>query len=311
MLVLANSFLSLKAKIYAMKASDILKDYPSFDDLQSKSVALESILKNAIQYKTEEHLKTIFSLIDLTSLDVTDTTKKVADMCKKVNSFNESYPDMANVASICIYPALVDTVKHELMAKRVGITSVIGGFPASQTYIEVKELETEIAVLEGATEVDIVMSVGKFLEGKYKKVAREINDISKVLSKAHLKVILETGALSNDQVFLASLLAIRAKADFIKTSTGKFSPAATPMAVYTMCLAIKAQYMQSGKMIGIKPAGGIATAEDALAYYAIVKEVLGDEWLDARYFRIGASRLANNLLEDIALIEGKEFAPHF
>ncbi len=294
-----------------MKNSELLKDFPAYTDLFKDSLDLDRIVKDCGTLKTVDNLKAIFSLIDLTTLDVTDTSAKVAGMSKKVNEFAASFPEMPNVASICVYPALVETVKHHLNTRGVGITSVIGGFPASQTCIEVKELETEIAILDGATETDIVMSVGRFLEEQYKTVHSELRDIKELLGKVHLKVILETGALSDEQIYGASVLSIKAGADFIKTSTGKFSPAATVNAVYIMCHAIKAHFQSTGKMVGIKPAGGIATADEALPYYAVVKEVLGEAWLTPKYFRIGASRLANNLLEDIAKMEGKDYQPYF
>ena len=195
---------------------------------------------------------------------------------------------------------MVENVKNELKAKNVRIASVAAGFPASQTFLSVKAAEAELAVSKGANDIDIVISLGKFLEGNFDVVAQEIRIVKEAIADAHLKVILESGLMKDlNDVYKASLIAIQSGADFIKTSTGKESPAATLEAVYVMCKAIKEHYDKTGKQIGIKPAGGIATSEEAFSYYAIVRAVLGEKWLNAKYFRIGASRLANNLLNDI------------
>jgi len=255
---------------------------------------------NSHQFANSETLKKIFNLIDLTSLNTEDNTENIKSMALKVSDFNNHYSEMPNVAAICVYPSMVSCIKNNLTAKGLGLASVGGGFPSSQTFLNIKIEECKQAVEAGATEVDIVLSVGKFFEEDYEYCFKEIKDIKTAIGDAHLKVILESGTLkSYEQIWQASILAMEAGADFIKTSTGKQSPAATTDAVYVMTKAIKAFYEASGKKIGIKPAGGIGTKEDALAYYSIVKENLGDEWLNNDLFRIGASRLANNLLTDI------------
>lgn len=286
----------------------------NFADYQSAKAAypeLQSIL-NQLSEPTEADLQLLFSCIDLTSLEVTDDTAKIRSMCEKVNGLKEAFPDMPSVASVCVYPSLIEVVKSTLTNKKMGITSVAGGFPSSQTSIEVKELETEIALLDGANEIDIVMSVGKFLAGKHREVSSEIKSIKSLMKKAHLKVILETGCLGSEEaVYQASLLALEAGADFIKTSTGKVNPAASPEAMYAMCIALKEYQKQSGQIRGIKPAGGIAETQDAMVYLGILKALCGEEWQTPKYFRLGASRLANHLLNDWSKLKGIEFKPYF
>ena len=258
------------------------------------------IANNSHQYATTENLKTLLSLIDLTSLNTEDNKTRIKAICKKVNNVKKHYPDIPNVAAVCVFPALVMCVKDNLNVPETGIASVGGGFPSSQTFLDIKIDECKKAVEAGATEVDIVLSVGEFFEENYAYCFNEIKSIKTVIGNNHLKVILESGALRSPQeIWKASILAMEVGADFIKTSTGKQSPAATTEAVYVMTKAISAFYKATGKKIGIKPAGGISTPEDALAYFAIVKENLGDEWLNSKLFRIGASRLANNLLTAI------------
>lgn len=266
------------------------------------------ITKESEKLGTVENLKTLLSIIDLTTLNTQDTNAKVSAMCEKVNDFENHFPGYKNVAAICVYPSFVELVKNSLNNKKFNIASVTGGFPSSQTFIAVKLAETTIAVEKGATEVDMVISVGKFLENDYQKVSDEIVLIKTAAGKAHVKVILETGAIpSYNEMYVASMLAMEAGADFIKTSTGKMEPAATPEAVLVMVHAIKEYVSKTGRMVGIKPAGGVVTPEQALIYFAIVKEVLGEKWLNPEYFRLGASRLANNLLSKIQEIEtGKE-----
>lgn len=288
-----------------------LKAYPELTDLKNKFANIDSVITTPETKISSNILKTIFSLIDLTTLDVTDTKGKVKQMCDKVNSFQKDFPDIPNIAAICVYPALIKTVKENINIKNINIASVIGGFPASQTYIEVKVLETNMAVKNGATEADMVISVGKLFEGNYKEIFDEISILKSSLGKAHLKVILETGALTDEQIYISSLIAIEAGADFIKTSTGKINPAATPNAAYIMCLAINEFHLKSGKKIGFKPAGGIATSSEAYIYYNIVNYILGDDWLNNSLFRIGASRLANNLLSDIANVDGYKFSGQY
>lgn len=258
-------------------------------------------------------LKSIFNLIDLTSLNTTDNDNKINAMVEKVNLFADHYPNSPNVAAICVYPNFVSTVKKQLRVKDVKIAAVSAGFPSSQTFLAVKLAETNLAIEKGADDVDIVMSVGKFLNKEYQEVANEISLIKSVCKQAHLKVILETGAMPNDEtIYNASMLSMEAGADFIKTSTGKQEPAATYEAVYVMVNAIKDYYEKTGKMVGIKPAGGIVTVKQALVYYVIVKNILGEKWLNNHYFRIGASRLANNLLTRMNELKGiKEDVKYF
>ena len=219
---------------------------------------------------------------------------------EKVNEFDDKYPDLKNVAAICVYPNFAKIVNDTLQVENVGIACVSGGFPSSQTFQEVKVAETAMAIHDGATEIDIVLSVGKFLSGDYEGVCDEIQELKSVCGDKHLKVILETGALATaENIKKASILSIYSGADFIKTSTGKESPAATPEAAYVMCQTIKEYYQKTGRKIGFKPAGGINTVYDALVYYTIVKELLGEEWLNNELFRLGTSRLANLCLSEI------------
>ncbi len=248
--------------------------------------------------------KTCLSLIDLTSLNSTDTTAEIVGLTNKVNNFNASYPQLPNVAAICISPAMVSTVSNRLSLPEIQIASVAAGFPMSQTFIEVKVAEVALCVLDGATEIDVVISIGKFLEENYDEVLEELIELKAACRTAHLKVIIESGALKTaSNIKKASLLGLASGADFIKTSTGKIPVAATLEATYIMCTAIKEWYDKTGDKIGYKPAGGIVTTEDAVKHYTLVKHILGDEWLNNKLFRFGASRLANNLLTSI---EGKE-----
>ena len=279
-------------------------DFLSEDINQKVSV----IGNNSHQFATTDNLKKVFSLIDLTSLNTEDNTENIKSMALKVNDFKNHYSDMPNVAAICVYPSMVDCVSSNITVSDLGIASVGAGFPSSQTFLKIKIEECKQAIADGATEIDIVLSVGKFFEGDYEFCFNEIKDIKSAIGDNHLKVILESGALkSHQQIWEASILSMEAGADFIKTSTGKQNPAATLDAVYVMTKAIKAFHDVTGKKIGIKPAGGIGTKEDALAYFSIVKENLGEEWLNSELFRIGASRLANNLLTDIYQKEIKYF----
>lgn len=245
--------------------------------------------------------------IDLTTLNGDDTTAKVEGMAHKVNEFKKHFPNVPNVAAMCVYPALVETV-HATLTEPIGIAAVAAGFPASQTFIEVKVAEATMAVQAGATEIDIVISVGKFLEGRYQEVYDEIAEIKAAIRSAHLKVILETGALKTaENIYKASILAMAAGADFIKTSTGKIAVNATPEATFVMCNAIRDWKEKTGSKVCFKPAGGVSTTEEAVQHYTIVKEVLGKEWLNNESFRFGASRLANNLLTSIVGSETKYF----
>ncbi len=270
----------------------------------AKGVA-EIIEKHFDENNTIDVYKKCFSFIDLTTLKETDNETNVSTMVQKVNGFEEHFPNMPQVGAICVFPSMVSTVKSTL-TESLGIASVAAGFPASQTFIEIKIAETSMCVLEGASEIDVVISVGKFLEGRYEEVYEELTEIKSACQRAHLKTILETGALQTaSAIRKASILAMQAGSDFIKTSTGKIPVAATLEATYIMCHAIKDWYDKTGVKVGYKPAGGIATTEDAVKHYTLVKNILGEEWLNNSYFRIGASSLANKLLSSI---EGKEVA---
>lgn len=272
----------------------------TFDNSQLES-DLNAILTNAKTiYNNNEYKKLALSLIDLTTLNSTDTPEKVKNFTQKVNEFPIHFPELENVAAICVYPNMVKWVEETLQLPEVNIAAVSGGFPSSMTFTKVKVEETKLAIKAGADEIDIVLALSHFLSGDFQEAHNDISAIKSAMGDVHLKVILETGALSSpEDIWKASMLAINAGADFIKTSTGKVNPAATPMAAYIMCLAIAFHYEQTGEKIGFKPAGGIVTSEDALMYVSIVNEVLGEEWLNPLLFRIGASRLANNLLSDI------------
>jgi len=271
-------------------------------ELNDEQVKLE-VQQILDQHFTSNHHKAVYqqclNCIDLTSLNSTDTDAQIISMVQKVNDFPKHYPELPNVGAICVYPSMVEVVKDQL-TEPLGIASVAAGFPSSQTFIEIKIAETSMAVMEGATEIDVVISIGKFLTGKYDEVREELAEIKSACRDAHLKVIIESGALgSATNIKKASVLSMSAGADFIKTSTGKMPVAATPEATYIMCTAIKEWYEQTGEKIGYKPAGGIVTTDDAITHYSIVKSVLGEEWLNNKLFRIGASRLANNLLSSI------------
>lgn len=241
-------------------------------------------------------LKRVYGWIDLTTLTTLDTKETVWQMVEKVNAFEGISPDMSNVAAICTYPVFTATVKQALTAQDVKIAAVSAGFPSSQTFPEVKVAETAMAVMAGADEIDIVMNLGCLMEDAYEEVADEIAEIKDACRDAKLKVILETGALSTpDNIRRATILALYSGADFIKTSTGKGYPGATLEAVYTICRVIKQYHKLSGRKVGVKVSGGIRSAEDAVKYYTIVKELLGDEWLTKEYFRIGASSLVADI----------------
>lgn len=276
------------------------------DKIARETAAL--IEKHLSENDTAEVKKFLFHCIDLTTLKCTDSEQSVMKFTEKVNEFDNKYPDLDNVAAICVYPNMAEIVNDTLEADHVNIACVSGGFPSSQTFTEVKVAETAMALHAGADEIDIVIPVGKFLEGDYEGMCDEIEELKEVCGDKHLKVILETGALKTaSNIKKASILSMYSGADFIKTSTGKENPAATPEAAYVMCNAIKEYHRETGRKIGFKPAGGINTVKDALTYYTIVKEVLGKEWLNNQLFRLGTSRLANLLLSDILGQETKFF----
>lgn len=252
--------------------------------------------------------KFLMGSIELTTLKTTDSDESVLAFTERVNQFDEEYGDLPHLATICVYPCFARTVSETLEVDGVEVACVSGSFPSSQAAIEVKIAETALALRDGATEIDIVMPVGKFLSGDYEGVCDDINELKQVCGDKAMKVILETGCLKTaSNIKKASILSMYAGADYIKTSTGKLEPAATPEAAYVMCQAIKEYYDETGIQVGFKPAGGINSVMDALIYYTIVKEVLGEKWLTNKWFRLGTSRLANMLLSEITGKETKFF----
>ena len=286
------------------KIDELFKQYNFSLSDDAVKLNIQEILSSRYEENSNVAVyKQCLSQIDLTSLNGTDTHAEIISMVEKVNGFKAEFPHLPNVGAICVYPALVPVVKAHL-TENIGIAAVSAGFPASQTFIEVKVAETAMCVMEGATEIDVVISIGKFLSGDYLEVYEELSEIKAACREAHLKVILETGALvSASNIKRAAILAMASGADFIKTSTGKIPVAATLEATYVMCQAIKEWHEKTGVKISYKPAGGIVTTEDAVKHFSLVKAILGDEWLNKTMFRFGASRLANNLLSSI---EGKE-----
>ena len=291
------------------KYNDALALYPTpLTDEQAKTRTATIMEKYVAENNTPEVKKLLFNCIDLTTLKTEDSEESVLKFTERVNELDNEHPDLKNVAAICVYPNFAKIVSQSLEVESVNVACVSGGFPSSQTFTEVKVAETALALADGATEIDIVIPVGKFLSGDYEGMCDEIEEIKSICGDRHLKVILETGALKSvDNIWKASILAMYSGADFIKTSTGKQEPAATPEAAYVMCQAIKAYHEKTGRKVGFKPAGGINSVGEALVYYTIVKEVLGKEWLNNTLFRIGTSRLANLLLSDIIGEEVKFF----
>ena len=291
------------------KYDEALAQYDTNLDDARVAAAVAALIESKVPENDRPEVKKfLFSCIDLTTLRTEDSDERVMQFTQNVNRFEETYPDLKNVAAICVYPNFAEIVRATLEVEGVNIACVSAGFPSSQTYIEVKVAETSLALMNGADEIDVVISVGKFLAGDYETVCEEIQEIKAACRDHRLKVILETGALRNaSNIKKASILAIYSGADFIKTSTGKQQPAATPEAAYVMCQTIREYYEKTGTRIGFKPAGGLNTVHDALVYYTIVKEVLGEEWLHPTLFRLGTSRLANLLLSDILGEETKFF----
>lgn len=292
-------------EVKSSKYDQALAKYQTdLNDEEIKSTVARIIEEKVPQNMTEEVKKFLFGSIELTTLKCTDNDENVMQFTQKVNEFDDQYPHLPHVATICVYPNFAGVVKETLDVEGVEIACVSGSFPSSQTYLEVKVAETAMALHEGATEIDMVLSVGKFLGGDYEGVTDEIEELKAVCGERKLKVILETGCLgSASNIKKASILAMYSGADFIKTSTGKEKVAATPEAAYVMCQAIREYYEETGRIVGFKPAGGINTVKDAVTYYTIVKEVLGEQWLTNDLLRLGTSRLANLLLSDI---EGEE-----
>ena len=275
------------------------------NDADIKAKVREIIATKVPENDTLDVKKFLFGSIELTTLTPTDSDVSVMAFTERVNAFDNEYPNLPHVATICVYPCFAEIVKDTLEVEGVEIACVSGSFPSSQARIEVKVAETALAVKDGATEIDIVMPVGKFLSGDIEGVCDEISELKAICGEnVPMKVILETGCLGTaSNIKKASILAMYAGADYIKTSTGKEKISATPEAAYVMCQAIKEYYEKTGIQIGFKPAGGLNTVMDAIIYYTIVKEVLGEKWLTNKYLRLGTSRLANLLLSEI---EGEE-----
>ena len=284
-----------------MEYSNILEQYaPAMSEAEVSEVVAQAKAA-AVKNENVDVYKFCLSAVDLTTLTCNDSVESVTEFAKRTVTFAEAYPQIPNVASICVYPAFVETVGLAVDGTPMRITSVGGGFPASQTFLEVKMLEVAMAVENGADEVDIVLNVGKMLTGEYDEAAAEVEMIrSEMDADVILKVIIESGALKTPELIRkASLLSMAAGADFVKTSTGKIDVAATPEAAVVMCQAIKDFYNKTGRKVGFKAAGGVKTPQDAALYYTIVEQILGEEWFSTDLFRIGASSAANNLLSAI------------
>ncbi len=264
---------------------------------ETVAAAVAKIKEKAHEYASPEVYQFLFSSIDLTTLSSEDSVKSVAKFTGRVNDFDNDFPQYKNVAAICVYSNFAEVVKTHLDVEGVDIAVVAGCFPSSQTFDAVKVADVALAVEAGADEVDIVLNLGKFRDEDYEGLSDEIIELKHTAREAKLKVILETGALkSAENIKKASILSLYSEADFLKTSTGKIYPGASLEAAWIMCQCIKEYYEKTGRKVGFKASGGVRTSEDALLYYALVKEVLGDEWLCHDLFRIGASSLANSLL---------------
>lgn len=281
-----------------------LQEYAAAPTVEEVAEKVAAAREAAKANETADVYKFCYSTIDLTTLACTDSVESVTRFARRAAEFYIDYPHIPNVASICVYPPFVETVGLAVDGTPMRITSVSGGFPASQTFLEVKVLETAMAIENGADEIDIVINVGELMAGRVDEMASEIEVLREEADEVVLKVIIESGALKTPELIRkASLLAMMAGADFVKTSTGKIDVAATPEAAVVMCEAIRDYYEKTGRKVGFKAAGGVRTAEDAALYYTIVEQTLGKEWLTPELFRIGASSVANNL---ISAIEGKE-----
>lgn len=270
---------------------------------------IEKISEKVAELRTAEIYTKIFNCIDLTTLNTTDSQKSVTNFIQRVNDFDNEYPQFPNVAAVCVFSNFAGVVRSTLEVTGVNTAVVAGGFPSGQTFTEVKVADVALAVSEGADEVDVVMNLGMLLDGAYEELCDELIEVKHAAKEAHLKVIIESGALKTPELIRnASILAMYSDADFIKTSTGKVYEGASPEAAYVMCRCIREYFEKTGKKVGFKAAGGVRSAEEALLYYAIVKEVLGEEWLNNSLFRIGASSLANSILAQMLnLSETKYF----
>ncbi|HEY5498812.1 MAG TPA: deoxyribose-phosphate aldolase [Bacteroidales bacterium] len=280
------------------KITEGLKQYTQLLESEIETKVKEILDEKLIVNSNKDVYQTILSCIDLTSLNTTDTEDSISILTEKVNDFGEKYLELPNVAAICVYPSLVKAVR-ETLTEGVEIAAVTGGFPHSQTFIEVKIAETSLAILEGASEIDIVFPIGKLLDGKNEEILEDIQELKAACMDVNLKVILESGILEIKQLQDAAIIAMESGADFIKTSTGKLDKGATTTAAYCMCQMILEFFQKSGRKVGFKVSGGISTTGEALPYYCIVEAVLGKEWLNKELLRFGASRLANNVVNDI------------
>ena len=291
------------------KYEEVLKKYNCDLNDQEVAEAVKKLIEEKVpENDTLEIKKFLMGSVELTSLSTTDSDESIMKFTEKVNQFDDAYPHLPHVATICVYPCFASVVSNTLDVEGVEIACVSGSFPSSQALLEIKVAETALAVKDGATEIDIVMPVGKFLCGDYEGVCDDISEMKQACGDKAMKVILETGCLKTaSNIKKASILSMYAGGDYIKTSTGKLSPAATPEAAYVMCQAIKEYYDETGIQIGFKPAGGLNTVKDALIYYTIVKEILGEQWLTNKWFRLGTSRLANMLLSEVTGEEVKFF----
>lgn len=287
----------------------VLSQYDCELDDEKVKRQVEILLKEHLEENnTTEVKKFLFNSVELTTLKTTDSEESVLKFVEKVNQFDDDYPEMGHVATVCVYPNFAKICHDTLENDEIEIACVSACFPSSQSFLEVKVAETALAIKDGATEIDIVIPVGKFLSADYEGMCDEIAEIKSVCGDRSMKTILETGCLKTARnIKIASILAMYSGADYIKTSTGKLEPAATPEAAFVMCQAIKEYYEKTGIQIGFKPAGGMKTVKDALTYYTIVKEVLGEKWLTNKYLRLGTSSLANKLLSEVIGTEIKYF----
>lgn len=277
-----------------------LADSRVVTDDAAVAAEVRKIVEKAPDYASPEVYQLLFSSIDLTTLSTEDSQESVTSFTRRVNDFDNDYPQLKNVAAICVYSNFAEVVSSNLDVTGVDVAVVAGGFPSSQTFTAVKVADVALAVAGGANEVDVVMNLGYFRDRNYEELCDELIELKHTAKGALLKVILETGALKTAEAIRdASILAMWSDADFIKTSTGKIYPGASLEAAYVMCKCIKEYHEQTGRKVGFKAAGGIRTSDEALQYYAVVREVLGEEWLNPTLFRIGASSLANNLLATI------------
>ncbi len=290
------------------KYQKALADSKVLENDEVVAAEVKKIVDESGKYASPEVYQFLFSSIDLTTLSTEDSVKSVSKFTQRVNDFDNDYPQFKNVAAICVYSNFAEVVKTNLDVEGVDIAVVAGCFPSSQTFDAVKIADVALAVEGGANEVDIVFNIGRFLDGNYEDLCDEIIELKHTARNAKLKVIIESGLLKTaENIKKASILSMWSGADFIKTSTGKIYPGASLEAAYVMCKCIKEYYDLTGRKVGFKASGGVRTSEDALHYYAIVKEVLGDEWLNQDLFRIGASSLANNLLASMTGEEVKYF----